>query len=86
MKGSPASVHVVDIRADAETHYHKAHTEIYTILEGTGFVEVDGDRVPVQPLTSVMILPGCRHCAVGRLRLLNVVIPPFDPADEFMDG
>jgi hypothetical protein len=26
-----------------------------------------------------------RHRAVGRMTILNVVVPPFDPADEWFD-
>ena len=26
-----------------------------------------------------------RHRAVGRMRVLNVVVPAFDPADEWFD-
>ena len=29
--------------------------------------------------------PGVRHRAVGRMTILNVVVPPFDPADEWFD-
>ena len=83
--GTPATVHVVDISAEARTHYHKTLTEIYVVLEGEGFLELDGDRVPLKPLTSVMIRPGCRHRAVGNLKVLNLVIPAFDPADEYFD-
>jgi quercetin dioxygenase-like cupin family protein len=85
-EGSPASVHVVDICADSRVHYHKRQTEIYTVLEGEGVLEADGERIALAPLVSVVILPGCRHRAVGRLRILNVVIPPFDAADEFEDA
>ncbi len=81
--GAPASVHLVDIKSDSETHYHQRTTEIYVVLEGEGFLELDGERVPVRPLTAVMIRPGCRHRAVGRLRILNIPMPPFDPRDEF---
>jgi mannose-6-phosphate isomerase-like protein (cupin superfamily) len=80
-----ASVHQVDIHEDARTHYHKGMTEIYVVLEGTGELELDGDRVPLRPMTSVMIKPGCRHRAVGKLRLLNIAIPKFDPSDEWFD-
>lgn len=83
--GGPATVHVVDISAEARTHYHKTLTEIYVILEGEGFLELDGERVPVKPMTSVMIRPGCKHRAVGQLKVLNLVIPSFDPADEHFD-
>src|SRR5690606_14131983 len=77
-----ASVHQVDIQEDARTHYHKRMTEIYVVLEGTGEMELDGTRHPVRPMTSIMIQPGCRHRALGRLKILNIAIPQFDPADE----
>jgi len=48
-------------------------------------MELDGKVVPVKPLTSVLIKPGCRHRASGRMRIVNVCIPPFDPKDEWFD-
>jgi hypothetical protein len=33
----------------------------------------------------VLIPPGVRHRAVGRMTILNVVVPPFDPGDEWFD-
>jgi hypothetical protein len=32
-----------------------------------------------------MIKPGCRHRAIGKLKILNIPIPAFDPDDEFFD-
>jgi len=83
--GSAASVHLVDISTDARTHYHKRMTEIYLILEGEGHLELDGQLVPVRPMTAVYIRPGCRHRAVGKMKIVNIPIPAFDPADEFED-
>lgn len=83
--GAEASVHLVDIKRDAETHHHQRTTEIYVVLEGEGELELDGERVPVKPLTAIYIRPGCRHRAVGQLRLLNIPIPPFDPSDEYLE-
>jgi mannose-6-phosphate isomerase-like protein (cupin superfamily) len=80
-----ASVHLVEIQAEARPHYHRRLTEIYVVLEGEGELELDGHRVPVKPRTAVYLKPGCRHRAIGPLRLLNVVIPAFDPADEWFD-
>jgi mannose-6-phosphate isomerase-like protein (cupin superfamily) len=82
-----ASLHVVDIAEDARAHYHKRLTEIYYILEtdGPGYMELDGELVPVRPGTSILIRPGTRHRAVGRMRLINVPIPAFDPTDEWFD-
>ena len=80
-----ASVHVVDIAADSRAHYHKRMTEIYLVLEGTGHMELDGDIVPLEPLTAVLIKPGCHHRAVGALRIVNIPVPAFDPEDEWFD-
>ena len=80
-----ATVHLTDIIEDARAHYHKAMTEIYVILEGEGHMELDGARVPVRPMTSIVIKPGCRHRAIGRMRILNIPIPAFDPQDEWFE-
>ena len=78
-----ATVHLVDISKDSRPHYHQKTTEIYVVLEGEGHLEADGERIPLQPLTAVMILPGCVHRAVGKLRILNIPMPPFSENDEF---
>ena len=80
-----ASLHVVDISVDAKTHYHKKLTEIYYVLEGTGQMELDGDRIDVGPGSAVLIKPGCRHRAIGKMKILNVPVPAFDPEDEWFD-
>jgi mannose-6-phosphate isomerase-like protein (cupin superfamily) len=80
-----ATLHLVDIQADARTHYHKKLTEIYLVLEGEGHIELDGELVAVKPMTAVFIKPGCRHRAIGNLRVVNVPVPAFDPHDEFFD-
>jgi mannose-6-phosphate isomerase-like protein (cupin superfamily) len=82
---SLATVHQVDIQEDARTHYHKKLTEIYIVLEGEGSIELDGQLFPIKPMTSIMIKPGCRHRAVGKMKIINVAIPAFDPADEWFD-
>jgi len=76
---STATMHIVDIQADSRVHYHKKLTEIYLVLEGSG------EKIPVEPFTAVFIKPGCRHRAVGKMRIINVCIPPFDTKDEWFD-
>ncbi len=80
-----ASLHVVDISVDARVHYHKRMTELYYILEGEGQIELDGERHAVRPGDAILIKPLCRHRAIGRLRVLNVPVPAFDPQDEWFD-
>lgn len=81
--GGAISVHLVDIKQDAEAHYHKKMTEIYVIIEGEGHLELDGELVAVRPLSAVMIKPGCRHRAIGKLRIINIPVPAFDERDEY---
>lgn len=80
-----ASLHLVEITEDARTHYHKKMTEIYLILEGEGHIELDGDKVPVKPMTTILIPPGCKHKAVGNLKVSVIAIPKFDSEDEWFD-
>jgi mannose-6-phosphate isomerase-like protein (cupin superfamily) len=81
-----ATFHLVDIAEDARVHYHKKLTEIYLVLEGTGYMELDDQRVPVKPLTTILIKPGCRHRAVGKMRVVVSCTPAFDPEDEWFDN
>ena len=83
--GSVASFHIVDIMTDSRVHYHRRMTEICFILEGEGHLELDGEKLPVKPMDVVMIQPECRHRAVGKMKIINIVIPAFDPTDEFED-
>lgn len=85
--GAPASLHRVEIEADARTHYHRVQTEIYYVLEcdDGSAVELDGKAVAVRPGVAILIPPGVRHRAVGRMTILNLVVPPFDAEDEWFD-
>src|SRR5436190_22078694 len=85
VKENVASLHVVDIQQDSRAHYHKRKTEIYLVLEGTGHMELDGQRIPVKPMSAIYIRPGCRHRAVGNLRIINIPVPAFDETDEWFD-
>ena len=84
--GAVASLHEVEIKQDSKVHYHKRMTEIYIVLEGEGPLELDGELVPVRPMTTVYIKPGCRHRAVGRLKIINIPVPAFDSEDEWFDA
>ena len=83
----PGTIHRTQIAATARTHYHKRLTETYYFLECEpgGQMELDGESVPVKPGLCIMIRPGVRHRAIGRMTVLIVVYPKFDPADEWFD-
>jgi mannose-6-phosphate isomerase-like protein (cupin superfamily) len=80
-----ATLHLLEVQADAQKHYHKHLTEIYLVLEGQGQLELDDQTIPVKPMTAVMVRPGCRHRAVGHLRIAIIPVPAFDPSDEWFD-
>ena len=84
-ENTTATIHLVDISVDAKTHYHKKLTEIYLILEGEGYMELDGEQVPVRPMSTIFIPPGVRHRAIGNMKIINIPIPAFDPEDEWFD-
>ena len=80
-----ATLHIVEISRDAQEHYHKNMCEIYFVLEGEGEILLNGESHPVKRGSAVLINAGTRHKAVGKLRIVVVAIPPFDPDDEFFD-
>ena len=80
---APASVHHLKVKDDPTPHYHQKTTEIYLVLEGEGFLELDGEKIPVKPLSTVLIKPGCRHRAIGDLRVVNIPIPKHNEEDFF---
>ena len=84
-ENSVATLHLVEIQEDARAHYHKRMTEIYLVLEGKGHLELDGEKIELKPMTAVLIKPGCRHRAIGKLKIINVPIPAFDENDEWFD-
>ena len=83
----PATIHVTDITADARLHHHRYLTETYYILEcGDGAsMQLDDETIPVHPGVCILIPPGVRHRALGPMKVLIVVLPKFDPKDEWLD-
>ena len=82
---APASAHYLEVKEEPTSHYHLKTTEIYVVLEGEGFLELDGELLPVKPLSTIMIRPGCRHRAIGRMKILNIPVPKHDDADFHYD-
>ena len=81
------SLHVTDISVAAKSHYHKNITETYFFLEcdAGASMELDGELVPVQPHTAIVIPPGTWHRAVGKMKVMLIASPKFDPADEWFE-
>jgi mannose-6-phosphate isomerase-like protein (cupin superfamily) len=72
-----------------ERHYHAASEELYVLLDGSGEMEVDGERALVGPGDAVLIPPGARHqitaTAEAPLRFLCCCAPPYSHDDTFFD-
>jgi mannose-6-phosphate isomerase-like protein (cupin superfamily) len=83
----PATVHVTEISEDAALHYHKGLTETYYFLQcgPDARMQLDDELVAVKPGMCIRIPPGVRHRAVGKMKVLILVLPKFDPADEWLD-
>jgi len=82
--GFPGTIHRTEITADAKLHYHRRLTETYYVLkcEPDAQMQLDDELLPIRPGTCIFIPPGVRHRAVGRMTVLIVVVPKFDPLDE----
>ena len=83
----PATIHITEISTDAQLHYHKSLTETYYFLECEpgAQMQLDEERIDVYPGLCVLIRPGTRHRAIGKMKVLIVVFPKFDPEDEWFD-
>ena len=83
----PGTIHVTDISEEARLHYHKSLTETYFFLQcdPDAAMQLDDDVIAVRENMCILIRPGVRHRALGRMRVLIVVYPKFDPQDEWFD-
>ena len=71
-----------------QRHYHAETEEIYYLVEGSGVMEVEGERREVSPGDAVLIPPGAWHqIAAGgeRLRFLCSCAPAYRHEDTFFD-
>jgi mannose-6-phosphate isomerase-like protein (cupin superfamily) len=83
----PGTIHLTEIVLDNQLHYHKRLTETYYFLvcEPGAKMQLNDEVLEVHPGTCIMIRPGTRHRAIGRMKVLIVVYPKFDPNDEWFD-
>ncbi|MFN0105322.1 MAG: cupin domain-containing protein [Bryobacteraceae bacterium] len=83
----PATIHLTEISENAALHYHKRTAETYYFLEcgPEARMELDGESIAVKPGMCILIPAGVRHRAVGKMKVLIVALPKFDPADEWLE-
>ena len=73
-------------RARQDRHFHRRAYEIYTVLEGTCEIEVEGELYRLEATDSLVVCPGDRHEVRGGHGpfLAQVVVAPCDGvADKF---
>ncbi|HSS73583.1 MAG TPA: cupin domain-containing protein [Gaiellaceae bacterium] len=71
-----------------ERHYHAETEEIYYLVEGSGEIELDGDRRAVSPGDAILIPPGVWHQITAgeeRLRFLCCCSPAYRHEDTFFE-
>jgi len=83
----PGTIHRTEISSDARLHYHKRLTETYYILscEEDAKMQLNDEVISLRPGMGIMIRPGVRHRGLGKMSVLIVVVPKFDPKDEWFD-
>jgi mannose-6-phosphate isomerase-like protein (cupin superfamily) len=72
-----------------QRHYHRETEELYYLLEGSGEMEIDGERARVEPGDAILIPPGAWHelrADEGTdLRFLCCCAPPYRHEDTFFE-
>ena len=68
-------------------HHHKVSEEFYFLLEGTGTMEIDGERRPVRPGDAILIPRNAWHqiTATTALRMLCCCAPPYSHDDTYFE-
>jgi quercetin dioxygenase-like cupin family protein len=71
-----------------QRHYHRVSEELYSVLEGAGALELDGERRALAAGDTVLIPPGAWHELVaGRegARFLCCCAPPYSHDDTYFE-
>ena len=69
-----------------ERHYHRESEEFYYLLEGSGEMEIDGERARVGSGDAILIAAGRvapDHRRAGALRFLCCCAPPYRHEDTY---
>lgn len=68
---------------NSNKHAHEEQEEVFYCISGSGEVDVDGERQPLNPGTTVYVPPKKLHQIINNtdqvLKVLSAVSPPFQP-------
>ena len=70
-----------------QRHYHARSEEIYLVLDGSGELEVAGERRPVGRGDAILIPPGAWHqltAGDAGVTILCCCVPPYSDGDTFL--
>ena len=77
----------VDAGATSPAHLHKATSELYHVVEGSGVMIIDGREHAVAPGDCISIAPGVVHSikntGTGPLRFFCATNPAYNPDDDY---
>ena len=78
---------IVQAGASTQRHYHKVSEEFYFILEGRGWMELDGETMEIGLGDAVLIPAGAWHTVMAqeRLRFLCCCAPPYAHDDTYFE-
>ena len=71
-----------------QRHYHRSSEELYSMLEGGGELEVDGERRLVEAGDTILIPPGAWHELVAGsdgARFLCCCAPSYSHEDTYFE-
>jgi mannose-6-phosphate isomerase-like protein (cupin superfamily) len=85
---APASVRVIELRANTELvehHVHRKTAQIYVALRGQAVVDIDGQQVLIEPYRAVHVPAGAVHGVHAASReavVMNISVPPLAVDDQ----
>ncbi len=79
---------ILDPGKSTKYYYHKKSDEIYFILQGTGIVEIDGEKRKVKKNDCILIKAKSKHRIKNfgkvQLRILCFESPPYSDEDTIL--
>jgi len=81
-----SSVFVIFVKLAVRKHKHDYHTEVITVLEGTGDFYLSGEKIEIEAGDHIVIPPGTSHAVITTskkpLKVISVQSPEFTGQDR----
>lgn len=83
-------IEIFDVGGSTPPNVHRAATELFVVLAGTGLAQTDAGEVLLQPGSTLLMYPGCTHAVrntgPGRLYCLTTMAPDEGFSKLICDG